>query len=121
MVSDKPRVLVEVGGKCVVATVPLEGVCLPMVTIEFEIDYNMYRMKRRLSLGPPYNAIQETCKLGLDSGPPNPTSPRVVGVFHPPPPRGVCCAWWWQRAVGGVCRCTVRSRGEWLCGILCDI
>jgi hypothetical protein len=38
----------------------------PIAVGEIEIDYNMYRMRRLLSLGPPNNAIQETYKPRLD-------------------------------------------------------
>jgi hypothetical protein len=59
-----------------VATVLLApGVVLPplgsiKIEIETEIVYNMYRVSRMLSLGPPNNAIQETYKSGLDRYPP---------------------------------------------------
>jgi hypothetical protein len=36
------------------------------IEIEIEIVYNMYRMRRLLSLGPPNNAIHETYKSGLE-------------------------------------------------------
>jgi hypothetical protein len=36
------------------------------IEVEIEVVYNMYRMRRLLSLGHPNYAIHETCKSGLD-------------------------------------------------------
>jgi hypothetical protein len=81
-----------------VTGVPRNGYIPIQIEIGIELFYNMYRMNRLLSLGPPNNAIQETYKLGLYRYPPKSNLSKGWRGFLLPPPRGsvlcvVVAAW----------------------------